>query len=97
MDHAALFILWPVGPEATRIDCRLLFWPETRNRPDFDASDAGDFWHLVNGQDWDICERVQRGMHARPFRHGLYAPMEDLSLDIRHYIAGRLKAELPTE
>ena len=97
MDHAAAFILWPTGPETTRIVCRLLFWPETRNAPDFDASDAADFWHLVNGQDWDICERVQRGMHARPFRHGLYAPMEDLSLDIRKYIAGRLKAELPSE
>lgn len=97
MDHAAMFVLWPIGPESTRIDCRLLFWPETRNRPDFDPSDAGDFWHLVNGQDWDICERVQRGMHARPFRHGWYAPMEDQSLDIRRYLAGRLKAELPSE
>jgi Rieske 2Fe-2S family protein len=97
MDHAAIFILWPTGPESTRIECRLLFHPDTRDQAGFDASDAADFWDLVNRQDWDICERVQRGMHARPFRHGLYAPMEDLSLDIRNYIATRLDTTLPSE
>jgi Rieske 2Fe-2S family protein len=97
MDHVAMFILWPQGPEQTRIDCRLLFHPEAINRMDFDPSDAADLWDLVNMQDWDICERVQRGMHARPFRHGLYAPMEDLSLDIRNYIAARLGSDLPID
>ena len=67
MDHVAMFILWPQGPEHTRIDCRLLFHPEAINHMDFDPTDAADFWDLVNMQDWDICERVQRGMHARPF------------------------------
>lgn len=95
MDHVAAFIVWPVGPEMTHIDCRLLFHPETRNQPDFDPSDAADFWHLVNQQDWTICERVQRGMHSRPFTQGLYAPMEDLSLDIRTYITSRLGDNLP--
>ena len=90
MDHVAMFILWPLEPERTLIDCRLLFHPDSRSQPDFDPSDAADFWDLVNRQDWTICERVQRGMHARPFRHGHYAPMEDLSLDIRNYIASRL-------
>lgn len=97
MDHAAMFILWPEGPESTRIDCRLLFHPEARSQENFDPSDAADFWHLVNDQDWRICERVQRGMHARPFTRGLYAPMEDLSLDIRNYIAERLDTELPAD
>lgn len=90
MDHAAAFIVWPQGPEKTLIDCRLLFHPDAMAAEDFDPSDAGDFWHIVNNQDWTICERVQRGMHARPFVHGYYAPMEDLSLDIREYVAARL-------
>ncbi len=96
MDHAAVFILQPRGPEDTHIDCRLLFHPDAVDAPDFDPSDAAEFWDLVNRQDWDICERVQRGMHARPFTRGLYAPMEDLSLDIRNYIAGRL-GDLPMD
>lgn len=90
MDHAAAFIVWPQGPEKTLIDCRLLFHPDAMAADDFDPSDAADFWHIVNKQDWTICERVQRGMHARPFVHGYYAPMEDLSLDIREYVAARL-------
>ncbi|MDH4048310.1 MAG: aromatic ring-hydroxylating dioxygenase subunit alpha [Gammaproteobacteria bacterium] len=89
-DHAAAFILWPAGPEKTRIECRFLFHPEAIVQPDFDPSDAADFWHITNLQDWGICERVQRGMHSRPFESGYYAPMEDLSLDIRHYVSSRL-------
>jgi Rieske 2Fe-2S family protein len=97
MDHVAAFILRPQGAESTLIDCLLLFHPDTRNQPDFDPSDAADFWDLVNQQDWAICERVQRGMHARPFTRGLYAPMEDLSLDIRNYIARQLGGDLPPD
>jgi len=90
MDHAAALILWPLGPERTEIDCRILVHPDATKEPDYDPSDAAEFWDLVNRQDWNICERVQRGMHSRPFEYGYYAPMEDLSLDIRKYVAGRL-------
>jgi Rieske 2Fe-2S family protein len=89
-EHAAAFILWPLGPEKTRIECRFLFHPQAIGEPDFDPSDAADFWDVVNLQDWNICERVQRGMHSRPFETGYYAPMEDMSLDIRQYVSSRL-------
>ena len=90
MDHAAVFLLWPISEERTEVDCRLLFHPDAVNAADFDPSDAADFWDVVNLQDWHICERVQRGMGSRPFRRGYYAPMEDLSLDIRRYIESRV-------
>jgi Rieske 2Fe-2S family protein len=59
-------------------------------KPAFDPWDAVDFWDLVNRQDWRICQSVQRGMGARVFDSGYYAPMENLSLDIRRYIHERL-------
>ena len=59
-------------------------------KPSFDPSDAVDFWDLVNRQDWAVCEGVQDGMTSRRFRAGWYAPMEDLSLDIRRYLGERL-------
>ena len=90
MDHAAAFVLRPRGPERTDISCYLLFHPDEIRKSGFDPSDAGDFWDIVNKQDWQICENVQRGMHARPFVNGYYADMEDLSLDIRNYVATRL-------
>lgn len=89
-EHVAAFALWPQGPERTRIVCDFLFDPAEMKKPDFDPSDAVEFWDLVNRQDWSICERVQSGMHSRAFQFGYYAPMEDASLDIRRYIAARL-------
>lgn len=89
-DHVAAFTLWPKAPDGTVIACDFLFHPDEMAKPTFDPSDAVDFWDLVNRQDWRICESVQRGMAARVFESGYYAPMEDLSVDIRRYIRERL-------
>ncbi len=90
-EHVAAFSLWPRGPAATSIVCDFLFHPDEIAKPGFDPSDVVDFWDLVNRQDWNICESVQAGMRSHAFTHGYYAPMEDASLDIRRYIAERLK------
>lgn len=84
-EHAAAFLLRPLGPDRTEITCRFLFHPDEMARPGFDPADAADFWHLVNRQDWFVCERVQAGMTSRVHVHGYYAPLEDYSLDIRRY------------
>jgi Rieske 2Fe-2S family protein len=52
--------------------------------------DAVEFWDVVNKQDWVIVEGVQHGMSSSSYKHGYYAQMEDNSLDIRRYVAGRL-------
>lgn len=88
-DHAAAFLLWPEAADRTRVECRFLFHADEMAKPDFDPSDAVDFWDLVNRQDWAVCERVQRGMTARVHAFGYYSPMEDYSLDIRRYVADR--------
>jgi Rieske 2Fe-2S family protein len=92
-DHIAAFTLWPRHPGHTTITCDFLFHPTEMAKPDFDPSDAVDFWDLVNRQDWGICAGVQRGMSSRSFKAGYYAPMEDASLDIRRYIGARLTDE----
>ena len=85
-DHAAAFVLWPLAADRTLIECRFLFHRDEMAKPGFDPADAVDFWDLVNRQDWAVCERVQSGIAARVHTHGYYAPIEDLSLDIRRYI-----------
>ncbi|MCZ6620214.1 MAG: aromatic ring-hydroxylating dioxygenase subunit alpha [Gammaproteobacteria bacterium] len=92
-DHVAAFVLWPVSPSETRINCDFLFHPDETAGADFDPADAVEFWDLVNRQDWVICENVQRGMASRVFRQGYYAPMEDLSLDIRNFVRKSLDKE----
>ena len=91
-DHVAAFLLWPTGPEHTRIECRFLFHPSEIAKPDFDPSDAVELWDLTNRQDWAICERVQLGIKSPVLSFGFYAPMEDPSLDVRRYVRERLAA-----
>ena len=90
MDHVAAFYLWPQSAGHTKIQCDFLFHPDEMTKPNFDGSDAIEFWDIVNHQDWRICESVQRGMQNRVFEHGYYAPMEDYSLDIRRYVREKL-------
>jgi len=92
-DHVAAFVSWPLDTGHTRIRCDLLFEPEAIAADDFDPHDAGDLWDLVNQQDWVICESVQRGMSSRAYRQGWFAPMEDLSADIRRWLLPKLGVE----
>ncbi len=89
-DHAAVFILEPRSATRTDIACHFLFEPFEIDKPDFDPSDASEFWDLVNRQDWAICEAVQQGISARVHERGFYAPMEDFNLDIRRYVLERI-------
>ena len=90
-DHVAAFTIWPKTPNHTTVMCDFLFHPDEMKKPDFAPNDAIDFWDLVNRQDWEICKRVQQGTESRVHEFGYYAPMEDLSLDIRRYVLDRLK------
>jgi len=89
-DHVAAFVLRARSAAETLVDCYFLFESHEMDRPDFDSADAVDFWHLVNRQDWAICERVQTGMGARVHHSGIFSPMEDWNLDIRRYVSDRI-------
>ncbi len=89
-DHVAAFILAPEGPGRCRVECLFLFEPSEMEKPDFDPSDAVDFWDLVNRQDWAICARVQQGISSRVHKVGLCSPMEDWTLDVHQYVTDRI-------
>jgi Rieske 2Fe-2S family protein len=89
-EHVAAFALFPVDAGHTRIVFDALFHPDAVNATDFDPSDAVDLWDITNREDWRICERVQRGMQSRTWQHGFFAPMEDLSLDLRRWYEPRM-------
>jgi hypothetical protein len=46
--------------------------------PDFDPSDAIDFWDLTNRQDWRVCELQQEGTSSPAYTPGRYSLMEDM-------------------
>jgi len=76
-DYVVIHRLRPEGPDRTRVTCDWLFDPAVMAGPDFDPSDAVDFWDLVNRQDWEVCELAQLGSSSLAFRDGgVYAPVE---------------------
>ena len=96
-DHVAAFIFSPQEAGRTLLDCHFMFEPYELDKAEFDGSDAYDIWHLVNRQDWSICERVQQGMSARVHERGIFSPMEEWNLDIRKYVLDRIGSYVTPE
>ncbi len=48
-----------------------------------------EFLDLVSRQDWEVCERAQRGIRSRFFDRGVYPPQDELL----HRFAERYIAE----
>ena len=69
---ATLKTIIPRAVDRTTVMHEYLFAPETIAEDGFDPSDVVDFNELVIGQDVGICERVQRGIASRAFKHGIY-------------------------
>ncbi|HYI22887.1 MAG TPA: aromatic ring-hydroxylating dioxygenase subunit alpha [Candidatus Limnocylindrales bacterium] len=77
-DYVMTHQVWPVDAERSRVVCEWLFDPEQMALPDFDPSDAIDFWDLTNRQDWAVCERQQTGTRSNAYVPGRYSLMEDM-------------------
>ena len=75
-DYVMVHTLWPRGAGRTEVVCEWYFEPETIALPDFDPSDAIEFWDMVNRQDWEVCELVQRGIGSRGHVPGRYTDTE---------------------
>ena len=75
-DYVLVHRLEPLAVDRTRIVCEWLFDPTTSSAPDFDASDAFEFWDLTNRQDWHVCELQQRGTRSRSWRAGRFSNQE---------------------
>ncbi len=77
-DYMMVHTLWPMAPDRTINVCEWHFQTSELARPDFDASDAIDFWDMTNRQDWHVCELSQAGISSRAYTPGPYSNREDL-------------------
>jgi Rieske 2Fe-2S family protein len=86
-DYVMAHYVQPVGPARTRIVCEWLFHPKAIADPQFDSSDAVEFWDLTNRQDWHVNELTQLGLTSRAYTPGPYSQQEGLlhAFD-RHYL-----------
>jgi Rieske 2Fe-2S family protein len=70
--------LFPHSPTSTTVVTDYLFAPEHIAAPDFDPSEIVEFSELVAGQDYSVCEIVQRGVASKHFDHGVLSPKDAL-------------------
>jgi Rieske 2Fe-2S family protein len=94
-DFVMIHTLRPLAPDRTQIDCSWLFDPTTMEQPEFDPSDAVEFWDLTNRQDWHINELTQAGVSSRAYEPGPYANAEGLLHAFDRYYLAAMGA--PTE
>lgn len=86
-DYVMVHYAQAVSENRTKIVCAWLFDPREMSRPDFDPSDAVDFWDLTNRQDWHVNELTQLGMQSRAYTPGPYSNAEGLlSAFDRYYL-----------
>jgi Rieske 2Fe-2S family protein len=86
-DYVMAHFVRPVAPDRTHVTCTWLFDATATAAPEFDPSDAVDFWDLTNRQDWAINELTQLGTGSRAYAPGPYANAEGLLAAFdRHYL-----------
>ena len=76
-DYVVTHHIWPRDALSCYIESEWFFNTEQMNAPDFDPSDAIQFWDLTNRQDWALCENAQRGLQSSAHRQGRYHGGED--------------------
>ncbi len=77
-DYVMVHYMHPLAANRTRVVCDWLFDPAAIGDPQFDPSDAVDFWDTTNRQDWHVNELTQLGMSSRAYTPGPYANAEGL-------------------
>jgi Rieske 2Fe-2S family protein len=87
-DYVMVHYVRPVAPDRTRVRCAWLFDPRAMESPQFDPSDAVDFWDLTNRQDWHVNEMTQKGLKSRAYTPGPYANAEGLLNAFDTYYVG---------
>jgi choline monooxygenase len=83
-DGLLMFTVRPLGPELT--ESTFLWWlPEATSFEERLLQAAiVNFGHLVNTEDYEICERAQKGMQSSVYHRGRYAATQEMCLHHFH-------------
>jgi Rieske 2Fe-2S family protein len=94
-DHAVSTRLLPAGRLRTKVRVTWLVHEDAVEGRDYRLEDIMPFWQLTSEQDWELCERAQRGISSSGYRPGPYSTYKEYNVDafIRWYLAGLSDAE----
>jgi Rieske 2Fe-2S family protein len=88
-DHAVSTRLLPAGPQLTAIRVWWLVDAKAEEGRDYQLEKLMPFWQLTSEQDWEICERQQRGVNSSAFTPGPYSTYKEYNVDgfVRWYLS----------
>ncbi|HTI73163.1 MAG TPA: SRPBCC family protein, partial [Candidatus Limnocylindria bacterium] len=95
-DHAVSTRLLPAGPQLTAIRVWWLVDAAAVEGRDYRVEDLLPFWQLTSEQDWEICERQQRGVNSSAYLPGPYSTYKEYNVDgfVRWYLK-MLERQMP--
>lgn len=87
-DHGVSTRLLPAGPQQTAIRVYWLVDEKAVEGRDYELAKLMPFWQLTSEQDWEICERQQRGVNSSAYRPGPYSTVKEYNVDgfVRWYL-----------
>jgi Rieske 2Fe-2S family protein len=88
-DYIMLQWAWPVSPSACLVRNHWLFHRNQTAQPDFDCNDVIDMWLKTNDEDWEVCERTQRGIESRYWQPGFLSLDEELVAKIDQWVSDK--------
>lgn len=90
---AIITTLIPRNPAHTTVVSEYLFVEDAVSATDFDPADIVRFSELVAGQDYEVCERVQRGVSSRAFTKGIYADKDSMAHEFNDWYRAAMSDE----
>jgi len=91
VDYVRVVRVLPLGPERTELSVEYLFAPQTVSDPAFDPAKIVEFTARVMGEDADVCELNQQGLHSLAHRRGVIMPEEYLIKQLHEWIEAQLQ------
>ena len=80
-DHGVSTRLLPAGPRKTLVRVTWLVESEAVEGEDYRLEDIMPFWQLTSEQDWELCERAQRGVESSRYVPGPFSTYKEYNVE----------------
>ncbi|MDC0936677.1 aromatic ring-hydroxylating dioxygenase subunit alpha [Pirellulales bacterium] len=80
-DHGVSTRLLPNGPKQTLIRVTWLVDADAVEGEDYQLDDLLPFWQLTSEQDWELCERAQRGVDSTRYAPGPFSKHKEYNVE----------------
>ena len=92
-DYILMQWVWPQTESSCLVRNHWLFHKNQVSKSDFSCEDVVNIWLRTNDEDWEICERTQRGIESRYWQPGFLSLDEEVIFKIDQWIANQTDSE----